>query len=150
MSAENLGSGLSDAILRVVENIVAVTGLGRSEFLYNPERSPAPDIGKLAFGVELTANTDDYNDNDSVRINHTLLVAFSRELATSDEFGTQLATLDQQAAIIASAGIRSEAAGYGPVRLTFEGTTYTLSPANERLVVVMRFAVVHDIHRQVA
>ena len=145
----NEGSQLSTALLHVIDHTTKHTGLERSAYLFRPGRSPAPDAGKLAFGLESTANTKEYADAGFLKIAHTRIGAFALEVSTSDEVLTLLSTLDQQYAIIAAMGIASQAAGFGPVRCEYDTTEYDTSIA-EQLVVIMRFDIGHDIHRTLA
>ena len=139
---------LSSELEKVKNHVLTETTAKLAPVIFDARANPRPNHAEgFSFDLSVSRNrVDMYRDQDKVRVQHDLVIAFVQPLNMDEQFESLKAALDREEALIAACGPNL---GYSPVRLEYLSTRRALTPSREYLVVQVMFRMEHDLTRAV-
>jgi hypothetical protein len=131
---------------RIVDHIIAsVEGSLLSPQTFDPRVNPGGrNLGKMiSFGIPDTNNTDLMRPRNEERLDHTMQIGIVERMQMGEQRATMTALLARIEAITSA---MSDKGALAPMRVTFLGAVYPLSPSREYQFGLARFNVRADMH----
>ncbi len=118
------------------------SGLTCSRYIIDHTGNTASHLINDTFSLDVqTDNSGIYRDEAPIRFRHSATATIVWKMTPSEQFDSQLAAMAREEDVIRSVGLQGTTA---EMRIAFERTGRTLSPARDFLISRIAFRVEHD------